>query len=655
MVGVAGFGWFRDVVQRPGYRFTVEHTVHVRQDHWRSGVGRALMGALIDEARTTGKHTMVAAVDAANDTSIRFHERLGFVAGGTHARSRRQIREVAGPRAAATAPRRPGRARPELSGAGARWGSAGNGAVSGERLARQASSATTRSDSRLVRRRGAIRRRDWRSRRRRAGARVTRPRPVADRGGARPRAPQFVLGAGERHIEETAFFGDGVGGDGVDDGHHAVLEPDDGHRRPLEPLGPVEGRQLHAVATGRAPSPPSPPATIQSRNSPTVASGKSRACSSASRAKATGRPASGVLPLRLPGWRGRPRQRPDAWRAMTSSTRALRRCRVFGARRSSARARRASADSLAPPPVRIRDPGPVEGAGDRVETGVGPGQDGQVRPRAAPAGGPGAASAPRAAASASSSSKACTTGLGPSGREARPGPASAPRTARGGGDDLGRGAVVVVETEHGRAGEEIGEPVEQGGVGAVPSVDGLAGVAHDEEVGARPRARPASSRHWAGLTSWNSSTKRCRMRHRAPAAAAPSVFEHAPRSCVTRSSRSRTFRVRFLVEIGGEEIARRQARTRLEPGVAPHGPRRRGVGVGRSRRTWAQWISPATAATVPVLAEPRGPIRAADEAGGVVDHRRTGVVPVGPVPAELGEGERVEGAGRDPVRSPRDG
>jgi len=79
VVGVAAFGWFRDVVKRPGYRFTVENTVHVREDHWGSGVGRELMEALIDEARYGGKHTMVAAVDGANKASIHFHKRLGFV------------------------------------------------------------------------------------------------------------------------------------------------------------------------------------------------------------------------------------------------------------------------------------------------------------------------------------------------------------------------------------------------------------------------------------------------------------------------------------------------------------------------------------------------------------------------------------------------
>jgi phosphinothricin acetyltransferase len=79
VVGVAAYGWFRDALARPGYRFTVENTVHVRQDRWGKGVGRALMTALIDQARRRGHHTMVAAIDGANVPSIRFHERLGFV------------------------------------------------------------------------------------------------------------------------------------------------------------------------------------------------------------------------------------------------------------------------------------------------------------------------------------------------------------------------------------------------------------------------------------------------------------------------------------------------------------------------------------------------------------------------------------------------
>jgi len=78
IVGVAAFGWFRDVVKWPGYRFTVENTIHVREDRWSSGVARAMMEALLEKARATGKHVMIAAVDGANEPSIRLHERLGF-------------------------------------------------------------------------------------------------------------------------------------------------------------------------------------------------------------------------------------------------------------------------------------------------------------------------------------------------------------------------------------------------------------------------------------------------------------------------------------------------------------------------------------------------------------------------------------------------
>jgi L-amino acid N-acyltransferase len=79
VVGVAAFGWFRDVVKRPGYRFTVENTIHVREDRWGTGVGRDLMQALVDRARESGRHTMIAAIDGANEASIRFHKRMGFI------------------------------------------------------------------------------------------------------------------------------------------------------------------------------------------------------------------------------------------------------------------------------------------------------------------------------------------------------------------------------------------------------------------------------------------------------------------------------------------------------------------------------------------------------------------------------------------------
>jgi L-amino acid N-acyltransferase len=77
--GIVGFGSFGDFRTWPGYRYTVEHSVHVRADRRGEGIGTTVLSALIERASALGKHVMVAGVDADNDASIRLHERLGFV------------------------------------------------------------------------------------------------------------------------------------------------------------------------------------------------------------------------------------------------------------------------------------------------------------------------------------------------------------------------------------------------------------------------------------------------------------------------------------------------------------------------------------------------------------------------------------------------
>ncbi len=75
---VVGFATFGDFRSWPGYRFTVEHSVHVRADRRGSGIGHALMLPLIERAQGLGKHVIVAGIDGANEASLRFHARLGF-------------------------------------------------------------------------------------------------------------------------------------------------------------------------------------------------------------------------------------------------------------------------------------------------------------------------------------------------------------------------------------------------------------------------------------------------------------------------------------------------------------------------------------------------------------------------------------------------
>lgn len=78
ILGLASFGEFR---AWPGFRHTVEHSVHVRADARGRGLGTALVSALFEPARALGKHVMIAGVDTANEGSIRIHQRLGFARG----------------------------------------------------------------------------------------------------------------------------------------------------------------------------------------------------------------------------------------------------------------------------------------------------------------------------------------------------------------------------------------------------------------------------------------------------------------------------------------------------------------------------------------------------------------------------------------------
>ena len=75
---IVGFSSFGDFRSWPGYRHTVEHSIHIARDFRGRGTGSALVRALYPLASALGKHVMIAGVDAANESSIRFHERLGF-------------------------------------------------------------------------------------------------------------------------------------------------------------------------------------------------------------------------------------------------------------------------------------------------------------------------------------------------------------------------------------------------------------------------------------------------------------------------------------------------------------------------------------------------------------------------------------------------
>ncbi|MCC7365394.1 MAG: N-acetyltransferase [Dehalococcoidia bacterium] len=80
---VAGFSylsWYRPKV---GYRFTREDTVYVDPAFHRKGVGRLLVGRVVEAARELGLHSLIAAIEAENVASIELHRAHGFAVVGT--------------------------------------------------------------------------------------------------------------------------------------------------------------------------------------------------------------------------------------------------------------------------------------------------------------------------------------------------------------------------------------------------------------------------------------------------------------------------------------------------------------------------------------------------------------------------------------------
>ena len=80
---VAGFSGFGEWRSRWGYRYTVEHSVHVRADCRGRGFGRALIESLFPRAAALGMHVMIGHIDSLALASVHLHAKLGFETVGT--------------------------------------------------------------------------------------------------------------------------------------------------------------------------------------------------------------------------------------------------------------------------------------------------------------------------------------------------------------------------------------------------------------------------------------------------------------------------------------------------------------------------------------------------------------------------------------------
>jgi L-amino acid N-acyltransferase YncA len=75
---VGGFASLWPYRPRPAYATTVEDSVYVRRDLRGQGVGRLLLGDLVELARDHGFHSVVGRIVGDHDASIALHTACGF-------------------------------------------------------------------------------------------------------------------------------------------------------------------------------------------------------------------------------------------------------------------------------------------------------------------------------------------------------------------------------------------------------------------------------------------------------------------------------------------------------------------------------------------------------------------------------------------------
>jgi len=76
---VIGYAYTSLYRSRPAYRHTIEDSIYVHPDHLGQGLGKALLGNLIQTCQQREWRQMIAVIgDSGNLASIRLHQRFGF-------------------------------------------------------------------------------------------------------------------------------------------------------------------------------------------------------------------------------------------------------------------------------------------------------------------------------------------------------------------------------------------------------------------------------------------------------------------------------------------------------------------------------------------------------------------------------------------------
>lgn len=75
---IVGWGIIKKYSDRPGYRLCCETSIYLKFSETKQGYGRILQAALLEQVKAFNYHHVVAKILAANQESIKFHQKFGF-------------------------------------------------------------------------------------------------------------------------------------------------------------------------------------------------------------------------------------------------------------------------------------------------------------------------------------------------------------------------------------------------------------------------------------------------------------------------------------------------------------------------------------------------------------------------------------------------
>jgi phosphinothricin acetyltransferase len=80
---ILGYAYVYPWKEKAAYRFTVENSIYLGPASTGKGLGRALLGSLIEKSREAGVKEMIAVIaDKGAEASIALHREFGFTEGG---------------------------------------------------------------------------------------------------------------------------------------------------------------------------------------------------------------------------------------------------------------------------------------------------------------------------------------------------------------------------------------------------------------------------------------------------------------------------------------------------------------------------------------------------------------------------------------------